>query len=295
MQGSIYTHISENKRQTFYIMFLFIALISAIGWVFGRYYGGSGFGFMGFALIISGITSFFSYYNSDKIVLRMATAKEVTAEENQYLHDLVDNMCIASGLPKPKIYMTQDSAMNAFATGRDPEHAALCFTSGIVKNLDKRELEGVVAHELSHVGNYDIRLMSIVSILVGTIAMASDWFTRGMFFGGRDDDNNRGGGVFFIIGLVLLVLSPLVATIIKMAVSRNREYLADSTGALLTRNPRALASALAKISGDPTQMHNVTGATAHMWISNPLKSSSIANLFNTHPPVQERIKRLMSM
>ncbi len=294
MDGSIYTHISRNKFQTFLIMLLFVVIVSFIGWFFGEFFAGDGVAFIGFALIFSGVTSFISYYNSDKIVLSLVGAKEVSKEESPDLHNLVENMSIASGIPKPRIYITDDMAMNAFATGRDPQHAAICFTTGILAGLEKRELEGVVAHEMSHIGNYDIRLLSIVSVLVGTIALLSDWFTRGMFWGG-DRDRGSKNGVLMLVGILLLVLSPIIATLIKLAVSRNREFLADSTAAMITRYPDGLANALRKLAQDPRVMHSANTATAHMFIANPFKGKNISQLFSTHPPVEERIKRLESM
>lgn len=297
--ASIYTHISDNKRDTWVIMFLFILIISVIGWVFGEIYSGEGLAIMAFALIFSGITSFISYYNSDKIVLAISKAKKVTEAEAPQLHALVENMSIASGLPKPQVYVIEDSAMNAFATGRDPEHGVICFTTGIIQKLDKRELEGVVAHEMSHIGNYDIRLMSLVSVLVGSIALIADWFTRGMFYGSRRRNSNGGGnGILMIVGLVLIILSPIIATLIKLAVSRKREFLADSSAAMITRYPQGLANALRKLSADREVLEVANGATAHLYISNPLKNNGgglMANLFSTHPPVEERIRRLESM
>ncbi len=297
--ATIYTHIDENKRKTIVIIALFIAVITAIGWFIGEYYfERSGISFVGFALIVSGITGFFSYYNSDQIVLAISKAHPVTEDQAPNLHKLVDNMCIASGLPKPRIYVIDDTAMNAFATGRDPKHAVLCFTSGIIQGLEKRELEGVVAHELSHIGNYDIRLMSIVSVLVGSITLIADFFTRGMFYGGdRRRNKSSGNGVIVLIGLILIILSPIIATLIKLALSRNREYLADASAAMLTRYPQGLANALIKISKDPEILEAANGATAHLYISNPLKGNSnwMASLFSTHPPVEERINRLLQM
>jgi heat shock protein HtpX len=293
MDKSIYTHISNNKRETVVIIMAFIVIISLLGWFVGEFYSVGGYGFFGIAMIFSGITSFLSYYNSDKIVLAISNATEVKYQDSPDLHNLVDNLCIASGLPKPRIYIINDTAMNAFATGRDPEHAVICFTTGIVSKLEKRELEGVIAHEMAHIGNYDIRLMSIVSILVGTIALVSDWVTRGALYT-RGRRNNQASGLIMIIGLLLMILSPIIATLIKLAMSRNREFLADSTGALITRNPHSLASALQKISQDPEILEAANSATAHMYISNPLKGN-VRSLFNTHPPVQERIDRLMQM
>lgn len=283
-------------------MAVFIAVVSFIGWFFGEFFIGEGMGvsMVGIALIVSGFSSFFSYYYSANIVLAISGAHEVKETDNKYLHKLVENLCIGAGLPKPKIYMIEDTAMNAFATGRDPQHAVICFTSGIVTSLEKLELEGVVAHELSHIQNYDIRLMSIVSVLVGTVTLLADWFTRGFFYGGggRRKGNNEAGGIIFLIGIVLVILSPIIATLIKMAVSRNREYLADASGALLTRYPKGLADALVKLSKDREVLEAANGATAHMYIANPLKNNVggvIAGLFETHPPVEDRITKLMSM
>src|SRR3990170_8192001 len=210
---NIYNHIDNNKRQTWLIMAGFISVVSILGWFIGEFWGeGLGLPFVGYALIFSGITSFISYYNSAQIVLAISGAKEVKPEENKYLHNLVENLCIGAGLPKPKIYLINDTAMNAFATGRDPQHSIICFTSGIVEKLTKLELEGVIAHELSHIGNYDIGLMSIVTVLVGTVILISDWVTRGMFYGGRRKSSNSDvGGIIMIVGIILLVLSPIIA------------------------------------------------------------------------------------
>jgi len=295
---NIYDHIQNNKRSTAVIITLFIAIISLIGFTVGEIYDpGFGLFYTGFALVFSGVSSFVSFYNSDKIVLKISKAKEVSFETNTYLHNLVDNMCIASGLPKPKIYMIDDTALNAFATGRGPKHSTICFTSGIVDQLEKRELEGVVAHELSHIQNYDVRLMSIVSVLVGTVTLLADWFTRGAFHGGgrRRGGSSSVGGPIFLLGIILLVLSPLIAVLIKLAVSRHREYLADSSAALMTRYPQGLANALKKLASDQEVLEAANGATAHMYIANPLKGKVFSSLFNSHPPIQERIRRLETM
>jgi len=295
---NIYDHIQKNKRITIVIIALFIAIISLIGFTMGEIYDpGYGLFYTGIALVFSGVSSFVSFYNSDKIVLKISQAKEVSYETNKILHNLVDNMCIASGLPKPKIYMINDTAMNAFATGRDPEHSTICFTSGIVEKLEKRELEGVVAHELSHIQNYDVRLMSIVSVLVGTVALLADWFTRGAFHGGgrKRSGGSSASGLIFVIGIVLLVLSPIIAALIKLALSRHREYLADSSAALMTRYPQGLANALKKLAADSEVLEAANGATAHMYITNPLKGKRFSSLFNSHPPIQERINRLETM
>ncbi len=299
---NIYQNIDSNKRDTVVIMVAFVAVVSFVGWFIGYYFfGDNGFGFTGLALIVSGISSWVSYYNSDKIVLAISGAHEVTPAQAPDLHNLVENMSIASGIPKPRVYIIYDSAMNAFATGRDPNHAAICFTSGIVSNMEKRELEGVVAHEMSHIGNYDIRLMSIVSVLVGTITLLADWFTRGMFYGGgrrRRGNDSEGGGFLLLIGIFFVILSPIIATLIKLAISRHREYLADSTAALITRYPAGLANALKKLAGANSVIAEANGATAHLYITNPLKNNIggfMADLFSTHPPIEERIRRLETM
>lgn len=300
MTNNIYNRIDENKRRTAVIMLAFTAVMVAVGFFADQYYGqGTGVTFVGLALIFSGVSGFVSYYESDKIVLAISGAREVKDSENQYLHNLVENLCIGAGLPKPKIYLINDTAMNAFATGRDPKHAVVCFTTGIVARLSKLELEGVTAHELSHIGNYDIRLMSIVTVLVGTVVLLSDWFTHGVLYGrGRKSDKGEGSGALLLIGLVFLILSPIVATLIKLALSRSREYLADSSAALLTRYPKGLADALKKISADPEILEAANGATAHLYITNPLKGTQLSfmgNLFSTHPPVIDRIKKLEAM
>ena len=298
---NMYQHIEQNKRDTVIIVTLFIAIVSAIGWFVGEYfYEGSGVTFLGGALIFSGISGFISYYNSDKIVLGISGAKEVKFEDGPDLHKLVENMSIASGIPKPRIYVIEDSSMNAFATGRDPEHSVICFTTGIVQRLEKRELEGVIAHEMSHIGNFDIRLMSIVSILVGTIILLADWFTRGAFYGGsrkRSSDSNSGGSIFFLVGMILLILSPIIATLIKLAISRNREFLADATAVSITRHPRGLADALMKLGSDREVLEAANGATAHLYIVSPVRTlgKAVEGLFSTHPPIEERINRLLQM
>jgi len=298
--ATIYSHIDQNKRDTVFVMAAFIVVVSFLGWFIGEFIvGDAGVPFIGFALVVSGISSYLGYYNSDKIVLSISRAREVSLEENKYLHNLVENLCIGAGLPKPKIYIIDDSAPNAFATGRDPDHSVICFTTGIIDKLEKLELEGVIAHELSHIGNYDIRLMSIVSVLVGTITLLVDWVTRGRFYRGRRSrDSSSQAGILFIIGIIFLILSPIIAQLIKLAIGRTREYLADSSAALLTRYPDGLASALRKIAADQEVLEVANGATAHLYIADPIKGRSetyISRLFDTHPPVEERIRRLVEM
>ena len=301
-----YTQVSANRFKTWLIMFLFGSFITFVAFVFARGLGfptPSALGFTGIALIISGLINFFSYYNSDKIVMAISGAKKIQKKDSPEVFRIVENLSIASGLPTPKIYTINDSAPNAFATGRDPKHAAIAFTSGILDKLNKLELEGVAAHELSHVGNYDTRLMTIVSILVGTIALLADFFIRITWWGGgrdRDDDRGQAGAIFAVIGIILAILSPIIATLIQLAISRKREFLADASGALLTRNPDSLADALLKIAKDKEPLEVANKATAHLYIENPFKNpqkltGTFANLFNTHPPVEDRIKALRAM
>ena len=297
---NVYQNISSNKRDTVVIFTLFTAIIFAICWFIGEYFTeGGGTSLLGLAFIFSGLSGLFSYFNSDKVILAVSGAKELKYEDAPEVHKLVENMSIASGIPKPKIYVINDSSMNAFATGRDPQHSVICFTTGIIQRLEKRELEGVIAHEMSHIGNYDIRLMSIVSILVGGISLLADWFTRGFFFRGRRrDDDSYVSVIVLLVGVILILLSPLIATLIKLAISRKREYLADSTAALITRYPKGLADALRKISQDTEILETANSATAHLYISDPVrgkKKNKLSSFFDTHPPVEERIRRLESM
>lgn len=280
-------------------MTLFVAFITTLFYIFGQATG-YGLSLVGIALIFSGISAWVSYYYSDQIILSMSNAHPIHKKDNPMLYRLVENLTIAAGMPLPKIYIINDTATNAFATGRDPHHAVICFTTGILQKLNKSELEGVTAHELSHVQNYDIRMMSIVTVLVGTVTLAADFFLRSMWFGGRDNDNKGSAqGIFIIIGIVLALLSPVIATLIQLAVSRKREYLADASGVLLTRYPEGLASALEKISKDKEPLEVANNATAHLYIVNPFKGKDFGNwlsgLFNTHPPIADRVKILRSM
>lgn len=298
---NIYNQINSNKIKTWLIMFLFIVFISTLAYIYGKA-SGYGLSATGIALIFSGVISFASYYYSDRIVLTMSGAKRIEKKDNPELFRIVENLCIGSGLPMPKVYIIEDSAPNAFATGRDPKHSVVCVTSGLLDKLNKVELEGVIAHELSHVKNYDIRVMSIVVILVGVVALLADFFTRSIWYGGRRRDREESGssqGIFLAIGIILAIISPIIATLIQLAISRKREFLADASGALLTRYPEGLASALEKISKDKEPLEAANNATAHLYIVNPFKGKDIANwfsgLFNTHPPIEERVKILRSM
>jgi heat shock protein HtpX len=299
--NTAWDHVSGNIFKTWVIMFFFSLFVVGVVYIFARAWGYDqvgGLGITGFALIITGLMNFFSYYYSDKIVLGVSGAKQIQKKDNPEIYRLVENLCIAAGLPLPKIYIVEDSAPNAFATGRDPKHAAIAFTAGILSKLNKQELEGVTSHELSHVGNRDTLVMSVVSVLVGTIALLADFFMRSMWYRDRDSDS-RGNQLFMILAIVAAILAPLIATLIQLAVSRRREYLADASGSLLTRNPEGLASALLKISQDKEPLEVANRGTAHLYIINPLKSQDaaafMANLFNTHPPIEARVKALREM
>lgn len=296
---NIYSAISSNKYKTWAIMLLFVLIITTVVYVFSKALG-FGLGFVGIALIFAGITSIGSYYYSDKIVLATSGAKEIKKSDNRELFLTVENLCIGDGLPMPKIYVINDPSPNAFATGRDPKHAVVCVTTGILSILDKSELEGVIAHELSHVKNFDIRLMGIVAILVGFIAIAANLFMNQLWWGSGDRDrNNSAQGVFLLIGIILAILSPIAATLIQLAVSRKREFLADASGALLTRYPEGLANALEKLNNSQLALKSASNATAHLFIVNPFKGKEtkqwFTSLFDTHPPIEERIKVLRSM
>ena len=291
---TLYTQVSSNRRKTAYFLFIYGLLILAIGYAASYYFNSPAI--LVFAAILTIGQGIASYWYSDSISLAVSGAvplAESSPATVQRVQRIVDNLCITAGLPKPRIYIIPDSAMNAFATGRDPEHAALALTAGLVDRLNDNEIAGVVAHELSHVGNEDIRLMSMVSIMAGLIALLSDWMMRSFFWGGRRrDDENSGGGYMMIIALVLAILAPIAATLIQLAISRKREFMADADAVLLTRYPEGLISALKKISGDTEPLEAANRATAHMYIANPLKGDAISKLFSTHPPVEERILAL---
>jgi heat shock protein HtpX len=301
--NTAWDHVSSNIFKTWLIMFLFSVFVVGVIYVFARAWGYNStgaLGLTGIALIFTGILNIGSFYFSDKIVFFISGAKPVSVQSNRQLYHMVENLGIAAGLPTPKIYIIEDSAPNAFATGRDPKHAAIAFTTGILDKLNRQELEAVTAHELSHVGNRDTLVMTVVSVLVGTVALIADWYMHSLWFGGHDrDSDNKGNAIFMILGIVAAILAPLIATLIQMAVSRRREFLADASGAILTRNPDALASALLKISGDKEPLEVANRGTAHLYITNPLKGqdalNSFAKLFSTHPPVQERVKALREM
>lgn len=277
---------------------VFLLIIIGLGFTFAQGYNQPII--LVFAVGFSIVSAFISYYWSDSITLAMSGAKQVERGQLPELFNTVENLSIAAGLPLPKIYVIEDTAINAFATGRDPKHAVVCVTTGCLQRLDRVELEGVLAHELSHIGNLDIRFMAIVVVLVGTITLLADWLIRISFFSRRSKDENNGNQIFMIAGIVLALLSPIIATLIQLAVSRQREYLADASGALITRFPEGLARALEKINADQEPLEAANKATAHLYFANPLKNSHdgvgwFSGLFNTHPPIEERIKRLREM
>jgi heat shock protein HtpX len=298
---TIYNQIDSNRWKTIVLMVGFSVFIVAVAYILSfalGFEGPSALGFVGIILIISGFINLGSYYWSDKLVLGMTGAKPVSKESNRDLYRIVENLTIAAGTPMPRIYVIDDPAPNAFATGRDPKHAAIAFTTGLLNRLEKLELEGVAAHELSHVRNYDTRLMSIVVILVGTVALLAHVFFRSLWWGGGSRDRRGGGALLLIVGVVVAILAPIAAQLIKLAISRRREFLADSSGALLTRHPEGLAAALVKISSDTNPSKHASAANAHLFIVNPFKGKQAKNwltgLFRTHPPLEERIKALKS-
>lgn len=291
----MYSHIASNKRKSVLLIAVFTGVLAAAGYVYGEL-NGSGYAGLVFALAISlGMTAF-SWFFGDKLVLATTGARRIEVREQYpYLWNLVENLTITAGMPMPKLYVIEDAAPNAFATGRSPELASVAFTTGIIALLENEELEGVAAHELSHVQNRDTLYMVLVAVMVGSLSLMGDLFFR-IGFGGRRSKDNGGGGIFMILGVVFLVLSPIIGEIIKLAISRQREYLADASGALMTRYPDGLASALAKISANAQPLARSSTATSHLWIASPFgNSKKIASLFSTHPPVEERIKRLKLM
>jgi heat shock protein HtpX len=299
----MYEQITRNKWKSFFLILFFLCLIFAISWAFGEV---TGWGTEG--LIIAGVIAvamtFGSYYASDKIVLAISRARPVKKEDYPYLYNVVEGLAIAAGLPKPRCYVIDDTAPNAFASGRNPENSVIVVTTGLLQKLDRAELEGVIAHEMSHIKNYDVLVQTLAVVMVGVVALLSDWTLRTFFWGGgrrRSRDRSSGGGnagqILIIVALVLAILSPIIAQLLKLAISRKREFLADANGALLTRYPSGLASALKKLSADREPLEAANKATAHLYIVNPLKNikGRVNKLFSTHPPIEERIAALEEM
>jgi heat shock protein HtpX len=289
-----YDFIAANKRKTVILITVFTGLVLAIGWLIDEAYGGGGF-FLTIAALYSGGSALVSYYTGDKVALFVSGARPVTAAENPYLVCMVENLCISQGMPVPKVHVIQDPAINAFATGRDPQHASIAVTTGAIEKLANEELEGVLAHELSHIKNYDIRVMTIVIVLLGIISILGNMFFRISFHGHRSSDRRGNGGALILVGLVLMIFAPFIAQLIKFAVSRKREFLADASGALMTRFPEGLASALRKIRLDNRPLARADASTAHLFIANPFTGRALAGLFSTHPPVEDRIAALEKM
>lgn len=288
----MYSDIAANKRKTIIIMVVFIIFTALIIYILYKYLGGSPYVFYGGlfgALVYVAIT----YYSGSKLALSLNNAQEIQKSDNPRLWRIVENLSITDGLPMPKIYIINDPALNAFATGRDPRHASVCVTSGLLQVMNDDELNGVIAHELGHVKNYDIRVSMVAFALTAVISLLADIILQLTWFrGDRESENNQ---IFFILGIVAAILAPLVATMIQLAISRQREYLADATGALTTRYPEGLASALSKIEQYGSTLNRQNTATAHLFFANPLKAHSLAGLFSTHPPIKDRIARLQSM
>lgn len=306
---NIYEVQAANKRKSAFVVvgfFLFITIavyfISQAAGIYLGYQPG-GLGFVGIALIISGLSSFVSYYFSDSIVLKISRARPADRTNDFEFYTVAENLALAAGLPKPKLYVIDDTAMNAFATGRDPDHAVVCATTGLLDKLNRTELEGVIAHELTHIKNYDIRLMSVVAVMVGMVALLADMFLRMSFLGrgGKDDKKGEAGAILLVLGLLFAILSPIVANLIKLAISRRREFMADAGSVAITRQPNGLIQALQKISMDHEPLEAANKATAHLYIANPFKdkvksgAQLFAGLFNTHPPVEQRIQALQEM
>lgn len=299
----MYKQIDSNKRKTVFLIAIFVIVILLIGWTFSELTE-FGYGSLVFAAIFSIVMALTSYYKGDKIALATAGAKgPISKSDNAYVYRMVENLSITAGIVTPKVYLIKDPAINAFATGRNPEHASIAITTGAIEKLANEELEGVLAHELSHVKNYDILVMTVVIVLVGIIALLSDWFIRIQFWGGgrRRSSNNSGGGqlqmILMVVGVILLILSPIIGKLIQLAISRKREYLADASGSLLTRYPAGLASALEKIKAENMALKKANNATAHLFIASPFGRTkhAMSKMFATHPPIDQRITALKNM
>lgn len=290
----MYSEITSNKRKTWLLMLGFAVFVTLIGYVFSKAYGQPSFTL---AIGIGGIFYvLIQYFVADKLAVAVNGAREIQKSDNPRLWRIIENLSITDGLPMPKVYVMNDPAPNAFASGRDPNHSLVCATTGILDIMTDTELEGVFAHELGHVKNYDIRVSMVAFGLVSIIGILSDVFLRMMFWGGKDsDDNNSSSAIFMVLGIVAAILAPICASLIQLAISRKREYLADATGALTTRYPEGLASALEKIAASGSVLKKQSSSTAHLFFANPLKAHSFTNLFSTHPPIEDRINRLRSM
>jgi heat shock protein HtpX len=300
--GSFYAHIGANKRKSAALVLTFVVVVAALGWLIGEAWMNSGLGFLGLFGVVAITYSLVAYYAGDRMVLAVSRAKQIQKADDPELWNVVEELCLAGGLPIPRIYIINDSAPNAFATGRDPEHGVVAITTGLRSKLSRDELQGVMAHELSHIRFYDIRLQTLIGVLVGLTALISDIFLRSLWWGGgrsRGRSQSRGGGdaILFVLAIAAAILAPLFARLLQLSISRKREYLADAGAVELTRYPSGLAGALEKISGDREVLEVANRATQHLYIVNPIKpfEKRAKNLFSTHPPVKERIARLQSM
>jgi heat shock protein HtpX len=290
----MYSQIAANKRKTILMMALFVAFVGAMGWLFGKFMGSPAI--TPYVLVGCMVYVLISYYASAKLALAMNSAHEIQKQDNPRLWRTVENLSITDGLPMPKVYIIDDPAPNAFATGRDPNHSVVAVTTGLLDIMSDTELEGVLAHEMGHVKNYDIRVSLVAFALVAVISILADIMLRIAWFGGGDDDNNGNGNIlFFVLGIAAAVLAPIIATLIQLAISRRREYLADATGALTTRYPEGLASALEKIGQAGSALKRQNPSTAHLFFANPLKKKGFSSLFSTHPPIGDRVARLRQM
>jgi heat shock protein HtpX len=287
----VYKEIAHNKRKTVVLMLVFVALVAALGWLFGAYTGRPSI--TPFVLIGAAIYALVSYLAGSKVALALNGAHEIVKKDNPRLWRIVENLSITNGMPMPKVYIIDDPAPNAFATGRDPNHSAIAVTAGLLDIMSDTELEGVIAHELGHVKNYDIRVTMIAFALVAVVSIIADVMLRMTWF--RDDDDDNGNSLFFILGIIAAILAPLIASLIQLAISRKREYLADATGALTTRYPEGLASALEKIGHYGRPLRRQNASTAHLFFANPLKGKGLSGFFSTHPPIEDRIARLRAM
>jgi heat shock protein HtpX len=296
----MWEQISSNRVKSTLLVVFFVAFVIFIGWIFGKttVWGPAA---PILAAVVAGVMAFAGYYNSDKIVLSISRARPATKQEFPYLHNTVEGLAIAAGLPVPKLYVIDDTAPNAFATGRNPEHSAIAVTTGLLQKLNRAELEGVIAHEMSHIADYDTLLMTLTVVMVGTVALVSDWTMRSFFWGGgrrrRDTGGGQAGAILLLVALALAILSPIIAQLIRLAISRRREFLADANSARLTRYPEGLASALEKLTLDREPLEAANKATAHLYIVNPLKDigGTVNGLFSTHPPIEKRIAALRAM
>ncbi len=289
----MYSQIAANKRKTVFMMLFFVALVAGLGWLFGEFTGQPAI--TPYVLTGAAVYALLSYWAGSKMALAMNGAHEIQKSDNPRLWRVVENLAITNGMPMPKVYIIDDPAPNAFATGRDPNHAIVGVTTGLLDMMDDHELEGVMAHELGHVKNYDIRVSMIAFALVAVISILADVMLRMTWFRDRDSNNGSSSQLFFVLGIIGAILAPIVATLIQLAISRRREYLADATGALTTRYPEGLASALEKIGAYGSTLRRQNASTAHLFFANPLRGKSLASLFSTHPSVEERIKRLRTM